>query len=201
MAGLQRNPFGSLNRRYPVARFALSAWRGLSSGALRASLVSLGGALFLSAVLTAQTHLPVLSGRVVDQTGSALPGVVVQAASIDRKSRTTEVTDRDGRYVFAVLPDGQYALTFSEMNFADVRRAGVTVSVHAPVQVNVTMQLALDAAVVVTAPNTFRNLADLDHPEEHLVGVADAARVRLPRSKSRPARSCAPVRCWRPSPA
>ena len=37
------------------------------------------------------------------------------------------------------------------------------------------MQLALNAAVVVTARDSFRNLADLANPAENLVGVAMAA--------------------------
>ena len=45
----------------------------------------------------------------------------------------------------------------------------------APVRVDVTMQLALDAAVIVTARDSFKNLADLTNPAENLVGVASAA--------------------------
>ena len=116
-----------------------------------------------------------LSGRVVDQTGGSLPGVSVQATSTDRKTTQTSLTDANGRYVFAGLPAGQYSVVFQFMNFADVRRREVTVSATAPARVDVTMQLALNAQVVVTASETFRNLADLPHPEENLVGIARAA--------------------------
>ena len=118
---------------------------------------------------------PSLAGRVVDQTDSALPGVTVHVTSTDQKITRTTVTDPDGRFAFAALPDGRYAIMLSELNFADVRRRDVVVSSSATAQVDVKMQLSLNAAVVVTARETFRNLADLDHPEENLVGVAAAA--------------------------
>ncbi|HUL72567.1 MAG TPA: TonB-dependent receptor [Vicinamibacterales bacterium] len=116
-----------------------------------------------------------VSGRVVDETGGALPGVTVRIASANRQTARDTTTDAAGRYQFAGLPAGQYDLTFSEMNFADARRRGVVVTAGAPLEVDVTMHLSLSAEVVVTAASTFRNLADLDHPEEDLVGVATAA--------------------------
>src|SRR5262249_26174001 len=125
------------------------------------------------AVATAQT--PAMAGRVVDQTGNVLPGVSVQAISDDGKTTTFQVTDGQGQYTFASLPTGHYTVRFSVMNFADVRRQSVSVSSSAPARVDVTMQLALNAAVVVTAHDSFRNLAELPHPEENLVGVAAAA--------------------------
>jgi 5-hydroxyisourate hydrolase-like protein (transthyretin family) len=129
----------------------------------------------MSAAAAAAAQQPSLSGQVVDATASPLPGVSIQATSVDRKTTQTTVTDRDGRYQFASLAAGQYGLTFSMHNFADVRRRGVTIVTGAPVRLDVTMQLSLSAAVVVTAREIFRNLADLTNPAENLVGVANAA--------------------------
>ncbi len=129
----------------------------------------------LAACVLAQAVQPVISGTVVDQTGSPLPGVSVQATSSERRTTQTTVTDQQGQYVFSSVPAGQYGLTFSLTNFADVRRRDVTASSTAPARVDVAMQLAVNAAVVVTARDTFKNLADLRNPEENLVGVATAA--------------------------
>ncbi len=135
--------------------------------------------LLLAAVLcmatTAFARQAPVSGRVVDETSAPLPGVSVQATSTDRKTVQTSVTDRDGRYAFPALPSGQYGLTFSLMNFAEVRRRDVTVASSTPIQVDVTMQVSMNATVVVTGHTTFRNLADLAKPSENLVGVAVAA--------------------------
>jgi hypothetical protein len=141
-----------------------------------AARVSVVVFIALAGPATASTQsLEPLSGHVVDQTGTPLPGVSVQATSTDRKTSVTAVTDANGRYHFASLPAGQYGVTFQFLNFADVRRQAVAVSASAPATVDVTMQLALNAQVVVTAADTFRNLADLPHPEENLVGIANAA--------------------------
>src|SRR5258708_6701634 len=133
--------------------------------------VLLGGPV----ALVAQTPEPPLFGRVTDQTGRILPGVSIHVTSTDRTSTEIAVTDQDGRYAFRTLPAGQYTVTYSEMNFADVRRRNVTVTPGRPTRIDVTLQLSMRAAVVVTARETFQNLADLEHPEESLIGVAGAA--------------------------
>ena len=125
--------------------------------------------------VTAVAQAPALSGRVADPTGQPVPGVSVQATSSDRKTTQTTVTDGDGRYQLVSLPAGQYGLVFSIPNFADVRRRDVTISSSAPVRLDVTLSLAVNATVVVTGRDSFRNLADLPNPSENLVGVANAA--------------------------
>ncbi len=153
----------------------------------------------LPRVAAGQTTDAPLSGRVVDEAGQALSGVSIQVVSTDRRAVQTAFTDADGRYAFKNLQVGQYSLTFSAINFAELRRRDVIVSTAATVRIDVTLHLALNAAVVVTARETFRNLADLDHPEENLVGVATRpARAPSRPSRSNPVPTCGPVRCSKP---
>jgi hypothetical protein len=65
-------------------------------------------------------------------------------------------------------------MSFSAPNFATIRRADIRVGTAA-VTIDVTLPVALNAQVVVTGARTFRNPADLAHPEYGLVGVASAA--------------------------
>ena len=116
-----------------------------------------------------------VSGVVVDSSKRPLPGVTVQVASADRKTAQITITTERGAYQFRGLPDGRYDLTFSMPSFAELRRRDVAVSAAAPARVDVTLQLSLNASVVVTAADTFRNLAELDRPSENLVGIAAAA--------------------------
>ncbi len=119
---------------------------------------------------------PSMAGRVGDETGGGLPGVSVQAASTDGKTTRIVTTNETGHYQFESLPAGRYDVTFSEMNFASVRRRNVIVpATGAGPRVDAILQVALSAQVVVTGLRTFRNLADLDRPSENLVGVAGAA--------------------------
>jgi hypothetical protein len=138
------------------------------------------GRLALSAVLLAVPGAAVaqtaaVTGRVVDQTGQPLPGVTVQIVASDRSTTWTLTTDPDGRYSAAGLPAGNYDVTFSAINFAEMRRRHVAVTSSIPTQIDVTLSLSISADVVVTARSTFRNLADLPNPEANLVGVASAA--------------------------
>ena len=113
-----------------------------------------------------------LHGRVTDATGGTLPGVAIEL-TLDKGSTGTVFTDSSGEYVFFSLPPGNHHLRASLMDFADVRRA-VAVS-SGVTRVDLVLRPALAAYVVVTAPRTFRNLAELEKPEENLLGLADAA--------------------------
>ena len=134
-------------------------------------------ALFASLLLlvgTAASAQPVgvISGKVVDQTGAALPGVAIEiSVGHTELIGTSDVT---GAYRFDGIPTGTAALTYRLLNFAVLRRT-VTVTAGASVAADVVLSLSLTADVVVTASNTFRNVADVENPAENLVGIAAAA--------------------------
>ncbi|MCY3932470.1 MAG: carboxypeptidase-like regulatory domain-containing protein, partial [Acidobacteria bacterium] len=70
-----------------------------------------------------------VSGTVTDQTGTALPGVTVEAASPaladgPRSART----DAEGSFVIGGLPAGEYSVSFSLSGFDILNREGVSVS-------------------------------------------------------------------------
>jgi hypothetical protein len=113
-----------------------------------------------------------VTGRAVDQTGAALPGVVIDL--ITAAGELTTVTDGAGAYRFEQVPAGTAELTYRLINFAVLRR---TVNVHPsqPVTSDVALTLALSADVIVTGTSTFRNIAEVEHPAENLVGIASAA--------------------------
>jgi hypothetical protein len=110
-------------------------------------------------------------GRVADQTGAPLPGVIVDLVS--GATELTATTDLEGRYRFDAVPAGPAEVTFRLVNFG-VQRRTVTVG-GGPVTADATLSLSLNADVLVTAPGTFRNIADVANPAENLVGIASAA--------------------------
>jgi hypothetical protein len=114
-----------------------------------------------------------VEGQVLDQTDAAIPGVIVQFLPAATQLVVETVTDDTGAYRFVNLPTGPGELTFRLLNFSTIRReivvmAGATVSADTP------MVVAASADITVTAPRTFRNLAELENPQENLVGVASA---------------------------
>ena len=120
-----------------------------------------------------------LAGVVTDDSGSALPGVIVSVRGQDaRRHGLTPIaeasTDRDGRYRLADVPPGRYDVRFSLINFGTSTRT-ITIGSGRDATVDVVLPLALTAEVTVTGRRTFRNLADAPNPTENLIGLADAA--------------------------
>ncbi len=113
-----------------------------------------------------------VSGGIADETGGMLPGasVTLRPAGADVDLET--VTDGTGTYRFENVPAGQAEVTFRMINFSTVRTP-VAVPAGGTVTADGTLFVAASADIVITAPRTFRNLAEIDNPAENLVGIAD----------------------------
>jgi TonB dependent receptor/Carboxypeptidase regulatory-like domain/TonB-dependent Receptor Plug Domain len=114
-----------------------------------------------------------VTGTVSDETGGVLPGVTVQLLPSAAPSALETVTDGTGTYHFEGVATGTAELTIRLINFSTVRR-NVNVTAGNTATANVSMVVATSADIVVTAPKTFRNLAEIENPAENLVGVASA---------------------------
>ena len=114
-----------------------------------------------------------IAGTVEDDTGGVLPGVTVSVAVAGALPIADTVTDASGAYRFDKVPAGAAELTFRLINFSSGRRI-VTVAPGATTTANVRMVVAVSADIVITAPRTFRNLAEIENPAENLVGIASA---------------------------
>ena len=93
-----------------------------------------------------------VSGRVLDQTGAALPGVAIDLV-VDARELTA-VTDDTGAYRFDAVPPGSAELTFRLLNFSVLRRS-VSVTNGASVNADVVLTLSLSADVIVTGAGRF----------------------------------------------
>jgi hypothetical protein len=67
-----------------------------------------------------------VSGRVVDETGGALPGVTVLLRT-GSDAPTETVSGEDGGYSLTNVPAGRYQLSFMLINFATLTRNDVNV--------------------------------------------------------------------------
>ena len=115
----------------------------------------------------------IVAGTVTDQTGGVLPGTSVDIRPEGAQRVLETVTDSTGAYRFENLPPGPADLTFRLINFSTIRRV-VTISAGGMVTADALMQVATSADIVITAPRTFRNLAEIQDPVESLIGVAAA---------------------------
>jgi hypothetical protein len=127
---------------------------------------------FLPAAARAQ-GTGIVAGAVSDVTGAVLPGVSVGLRAAGTSGPAETVTDSQGAYRFENVPSGPAELIVRLINFSSVRRT-VAVTAAATTRADVTMLVASSADIVVTAPRTFRNLAEVEKPAENLVGVASA---------------------------
>ena len=74
------------------------------------------------------TNTSAIEGRVVDESGAALPGVTVTIASPALQTPQLDAqSDEGGRYRFTALPRGIYTLTFTLSGFQKITRTDVNI--------------------------------------------------------------------------
>src|SRR5438093_7424982 len=93
-----------------------------------------------------------LTGKVTDTNGGALPGVTIEVKSPALQGTRSVSSDRDGTYRFALLPPGDYAVTFRLEGLAPEARKNVTVSLGKDTSLDMTMRpAAVSAEIIVSA--------------------------------------------------
>ncbi len=96
-----------------------------------------------------------VSGRVVDQSQGAVPGVTVSVLNMATNDSRTDVTNGDGLFRVSALPVGTYQITFQLDGFKTVRRTGVLVEAAVPRTIDVQLEvggLSEQVTVTVEAP-------------------------------------------------
>jgi hypothetical protein len=113
-----------------------------------------------------------LAGTVKDQSGAALPGVTVEAASpaLIEKTRTA-VTDSAGQYRIPSLNPGTYSLTFRLAGFNLVRREDIEVSGTTTLTIPIEMRVgAVEETVTVSGETP---VVDVQNTQRETVLSAD----------------------------
>lgn len=107
--------------------------------------------LILAAPTWAQTSpTGKLTGRVVDDSNAALPGVSISVSSPNLQGTQQRQTTVNGSYIFPALPAGEYQLVFELEGFAS-RTFNVKVSIGQTQTIDVTMAIeAVAETIVVT---------------------------------------------------
>src|SRR6185295_13525563 len=81
-------------------------------------LLAIVASLGLTSAAVAQGNpTGTVSGRVMTQDGSALPGVTVTATSPNLQGPRSVMTSEVGYYIIPFLPPGEYTLTFEITGF------------------------------------------------------------------------------------
>jgi hypothetical protein len=108
--------------------------------------------LLVAGPISAQTTLASIEGRVVDETGAAMPGVTVTATSPALQvGQAVRVSGPDGAYRITDLPIGEYRLTFELTGFRTMVRDGVALTAGFVGRVDATMNVgSLEESVTVS---------------------------------------------------
>ena len=106
-----------------------------------------------SGVILAQTaSTGAIRGNIVDSSGAAMSGVVIDAVSSSTGTQRKGSSEASGTYTVGLLPPGVYQLRFSAPGFETASPAPVTVSVTETITVNITMTVgAQQQSVEVSA--------------------------------------------------
>jgi Carboxypeptidase regulatory-like domain len=90
-----------------------------------------------------------ISGRVVDPSGLAIPGVVVTVASPALQGTRTATTSTNGDYIIPFLPAGDYTVTFELQGFQTLKRTtALTMAETLPLDVGLTMATVAESVTV-----------------------------------------------------
>ena len=92
-------------------------------------------------VAHAQVGAGTLTGTILDQAGTALPGVTVTVVQPSTHLTRMAVTAADGRFVVPALPAGRYSVRVEPTGFRIFTRDGVTVSTGETVRLDIRLDV------------------------------------------------------------
>jgi len=111
-------------------------------------------AVFLiSSTLLAQTSTKAeVSGKVVTEDGTALPGVTVVLTNVEQGTKRTVITNSEGKYRAPFLPLGRYSISASMSGFTTYQAKNLVLKLGDQITYNITLKAAnLSEEIVVTA--------------------------------------------------
>jgi hypothetical protein len=126
----------------------------------RSRIAVLALVILAATTAAAQTTLGDIQGDVVDDQGSALPGVTITLASPDLIGSRSVVSGDGGEFRFLVLPPGTYAATFSLPGFQTHRQTNIKVGIDTTVRLEVKMTPAFSDEILVSGESPLVNIAD-----------------------------------------
>ncbi|MGQ0733789.1 MAG: carboxypeptidase regulatory-like domain-containing protein [Acidobacteriota bacterium] len=130
----------------------------------RALIVAVSFVLLVPVTVAAQSSI---AGRVTDNTGGALPGVTVQAASPALIEGTrVAISDGNGRYEIVDLRPGLYTVTYTLSGFNTHVREEIQLPADFLMTLNIVMSVgAIEETVTVTGQSPIVDVQNVRHTE------------------------------------
>jgi hypothetical protein len=96
----------------------------------KAPILAVVALLAINSIAIAQTITGSISGAVMDQTGGMIPGATVTLTSEKTGQARGSTSDSEGRFNFAALQPGAYALKIERAGFQTLEQRGVILSAN-----------------------------------------------------------------------
>jgi carboxypeptidase family protein len=138
-----------------------------------ATMIVLCSAALASSSAFGQQTTGIVSGRVVDAQGAAVPGVTVTSRNTQTGFTRADVSDGEGVYRLLALPVGMYDVTADLQGFARIERKGIVLNVGQTVDLAFALTLAGVAETVTVTGGT----PLVETQSSSLGGVVDVARI------------------------
>jgi hypothetical protein len=133
------------------------------------------------APVSAQERGGGLRGRVTDQQGDPIPGVVIITTHVDSGEIRSFVTDANGQYLAADLPPGRYSVRFELIGFAKSDRSDILVQTGRTLELNT--QLHVGELSEIVQVDGVAPLVDMRTPQI-MHSVAEDEFERIPKGRS-----------------
>jgi hypothetical protein len=119
--------------------------------------------LAAAAPLYAQQGTAEIGGRVVDEQGGMLPGVILVITNEDNGAYREVTSGADGSYFASQLTPGRYRLTAKLPSFRNFERRGLVLEVGKTLTINVNLQIGdLQESVTVTGASPLVDLTSTE---------------------------------------
>jgi hypothetical protein len=115
---------------------------------LRTVSFSIALCLTVSAPIGAQTAMATVRGKIVDEQGAVLPGVLVTVRALETNLTRTVTTTDVGEYYLPNLPAGAYQLQATLDGFSPARREQLVLAVGQYATIDLTLKVGTVEQVV-----------------------------------------------------
>ncbi|MEO7274415.1 MAG: carboxypeptidase-like regulatory domain-containing protein, partial [Vicinamibacterales bacterium] len=129
--------------------------------------------LGLAGPIAAQQTTGNITGRLVDDQGSAVPGVAVTAKNSQTGLTRTDTSDAEGVYRLNALQVGTYDILAELQGFSKVENKGIVVNIGQTLDINITLKVAnVSETVTVTGETPL-----IETSSSSVGGVVDIKRI------------------------
>jgi hypothetical protein len=138
-------------------------------GMLRTVSFSIALCLTVSAPIGAQTAMATVRGKIVDEQGAVLPGVLVTVRALETNLTRTVTTTDVGEYYLPNLPAGTYQLQATLDGFSPARREQLVLAVGQDATIDLTLKVGTleqvvtivgEGAILETTQHTLGSVID-----------------------------------------